>query len=132
MESEIKQLHATWLRLLEVIEDLEYLQQIRELGTRDLQQLSRALSRLRARLGAVETGPESVRQYVPSPASVVVQTAEERPREEQQLGNLADPGGLRRQGAVVSESVEVSRARNGEDPTQAGQQNANSRAPPSG
>ena len=72
LESEIKQLHAAWLRLLEVIEDLDYLQQIRELGTRDLQQLSQVLSHLRVRHGAVESGAESVRQYVPAPGSVVV------------------------------------------------------------
>ena len=76
MESEVEQLHATWLQLLEVIEDLDYLQCIRELGTRDLQQLSRVLSQLRARLTAVQVGSEVVRQYVPSPASVSVHRSE--------------------------------------------------------
>ena len=70
LEIEIEQLHTTWLQLLEAIEDLDYLQQIRELGTRDLQQLSRALSQLQACHRAVQTGPDSERQYVPAPGEI--------------------------------------------------------------
>ena len=82
LEGDIEQLHATWLGLLEIIEDLDYLQQIRELGTRDLQQLSKALSQLRARLSAVRTGPEIVREYVPAPASAHAQD-----RRQQEVAN---------------------------------------------
>ena len=53
VEREMEQLNESWLRLLGVIQDLDYLQRIRDLGTRDHQQLSAALSRVKDKVRAL-------------------------------------------------------------------------------
>ena len=57
VEREMELLNDSWLKLLGVIKDLEYLQRIRELGTRDHEQLSAALSRVKDKVRALRTRP---------------------------------------------------------------------------
>ena len=77
LEGDLQQLHATWIEFMEAIEDLDYLQRIRELGTVDIQQLSAALSALRTELRSLGArGAPAVSQPEPArtneaPAGVV-------------------------------------------------------------
>ena len=62
LEGDLQQLHAAWMDFMEGIEDLEYLQRIRELGTADMQHLSNAITRLRTQVRGLEASRTPVVQ----------------------------------------------------------------------